>query len=571
MSGPASRTRHGIFILLRRLRAPLVVLIFVYAVAVLGFTLVPGVDPNGHPWRMSFFHAFYFVSFLGSTIGLGEIPYPFSDAQRLWATVAIYGTVLSWLYAIGALFNVLQDPLFRRILHESSVERAVRRLRDPFYLICGYDDAGALVARELGEDGTHMVVVDVNPARIENVEVDELHVPVPALRGDASDPQVLTAAGLRHPDCAGVLALTGNDRVNLKIALTARLLNKDLPVICAARAHVVQASMADAGAEHIINPFDTFADRLAMSIRAPSLHVIYESLTTQRGTAMTAPVTLPRGRWILCGSGPFSRALRRHLTRLQIETTVVDTKLDDTCTEDGGVCGEPIDDEVLKRAGIEQADAIVAGTDVDADNLVIALHARSLNKALFIAARQTQRRNTSVFRAAPADLIMLTGYVIAAEVLRIIRAPQLSYFLRLARTQDEAWAAALLDRMRHTIGEAQVESWSVAIDGASAPGVCAALRSGRSVRLRHLMAVAQGNERLVRAVPLLRRGAQEKELLPALDAAVREGDQILFCGRAHARDIMRSALGSTRMPNLPAAGGDEAATPDLPPPTASPT
>lgn len=123
MSSPAWRTRNGIFILLRRLCKPLIT---VYAV--LGFTLVPGVDPDGRPWTMSFLHAFYFVSFLGTTTGLGEIPYPFSDVQHPWATAAIYGTVVAWLYAIGGLFSVLQDPLSRRISDENSVERAVRRL-----------------------------------------------------------------------------------------------------------------------------------------------------------------------------------------------------------------------------------------------------------------------------------------------------------------------------------------------------------------------------------------------------------------------------------------------------------
>ena len=80
----AGRSHRGVFVLLRRVRTPLILLIVAYAVAVLGFTLVPGVTPAGQPWRMSIFHAFYFVSFLGTTIGLGEIPYPFSDPQRLW-------------------------------------------------------------------------------------------------------------------------------------------------------------------------------------------------------------------------------------------------------------------------------------------------------------------------------------------------------------------------------------------------------------------------------------------------------------------------------------------------------
>ena len=39
---------------------------------------------------------------------------------------------------------------------------------------------------------------------------DHLAPAVPALEADASDPQVLLAAGLRHPMCKGVLALTGD-------------------------------------------------------------------------------------------------------------------------------------------------------------------------------------------------------------------------------------------------------------------------------------------------------------------------------------------------------------------------
>ena len=57
---------------------------------------------------MNFFHAFYFVSILCSTIGLGEIPYPFTDAQLLWTMVAIYSTVIAWLFAIGSLFTLFQ-------------------------------------------------------------------------------------------------------------------------------------------------------------------------------------------------------------------------------------------------------------------------------------------------------------------------------------------------------------------------------------------------------------------------------------------------------------------------------
>ncbi|WP_372658384.1 TrkA family potassium uptake protein [Hydrogenophaga sp.] len=552
MSPTPTRTRHGIFILLRRLRVPLAVLIGVYAVAVLGFTLIPGVDPSGQRWTMSFLHAFYFVSFLGTTIGLGEIPFPFSDAQRLWATAAIYGSVVAWLYAIGALFSVLQDPLFRRIVHENAVHRAVRRIRAPFYLICGYDDAGSRIARELAEDGARLVVIDVVAERVDTVEVDDLTFHVPALAGDASDPKTLVLAGLKNPHCAGVLALTGDDHINVKIALTARLLNPQVPVLCAARHHGVHARMASAGADHIINPYDTFAERVAMSIRTPSLHIIYESLTTQDVTPVNEPPLVPRGHWVLCGSGLFTRTLRRQLERLEIATTIIDPSLTDEEVDAQHIQGDPTDPAVLRQAGVESATALVAGTAVDIDNLAIELAARPINEKLFIVARQTQRRNSVVFRASPADLVMLSGYVVAAEVLRVIRAPQLATFLRRARDEDEAWAQALLQEMREVIGDEVVESWSVDIVPDQAGTVCTALDRGEAVTLRRLLTRPDGSTDLVRGLPLLLQRGQERTLRPDLDTALEPGDRLLCCGTARARSTMRHNLVGYALPPSPA-------------------
>lgn len=545
------QTRHGIFILLRRLRVPLLALIGVYAVVVFGFTLIPGVDPQGRPWRMSFLHAFYFVSFLGTTIGLGEIPHPFSDAQRVWALAAIYGSVVAWLYAIGALFSLLQDPLFRRILHENRVRRQVGALGAPFYLVCGYDDAGSRVTRELAQDGVRVVVIDVEPARVDAVEVDDLRMAVPALCGDASDPKMLLLAGLDSAHCSAVLALTGSDFVNFKIALTARLLSPQLPVVCAAREHDWHARIAAAGARHIINPHDTFAERVALAIRTPSLHVIYEALTTQRGTAMDEPRQLPRGRWLLCGEGLFIRTLKRQLQRLDIETVIIDTQRVDDAGE-GVVVGHAADPAVLRRAGIEQCSVIVAGTDIDIDNLSIALAARSIKDALFIIARQTQRRNAPVFDASPADVVVLSGYVIAAEVLRVIRAPQLATFLRCARGEDEDWAAALLRTMREVIGAEVVESWSLELSPGDAPGACTALARGEEVELRRLMMRSDGSGAIVQAVPLLLQRGQQRTLLPPPDTPLQRGDRILCCGRDRARATMRHTLLSHALPRAAA-------------------
>src|SRR5829696_2160096 len=104
-SAPQASTT--IFLVLRRMRTPLIVLIVIFAVSVLGLTLIPGQDPEGRPWRMGFFDAFYVMSYTASTIGFGEIPYPFTYNQRMWVTISIYLTVVGWAYAIGSLLALV--------------------------------------------------------------------------------------------------------------------------------------------------------------------------------------------------------------------------------------------------------------------------------------------------------------------------------------------------------------------------------------------------------------------------------------------------------------------------------
>ena len=137
------------FLMLRRMRASLNVLIIIYAVSVLGLTLIPGVDGQGAPWHMGFFHAFYFMSYTATTIGFGEIPYAFTHAQRLWVTLCIYLTVIGWAYAIGTLLGLLQDRGFRQAMAVQRFARHGRRIREPYYLIAGYGQTGRLLGHAL--------------------------------------------------------------------------------------------------------------------------------------------------------------------------------------------------------------------------------------------------------------------------------------------------------------------------------------------------------------------------------------------------------------------------------------
>lgn len=517
-------------LVLRRMRVPLLVLIAAYAVSILGLVLMPGADDQGRPWRMGFFEAFYFVSYMATTIGFGEIPHQFSSAQRLWTTGSIYLTVVAWFFALGNILTLVQDAGFRHALTESRFARSVRRLRDPFYLVCGYGDTGSLLVRALSERGLQTVVLDIKAERISALRLDDLRLYVPGLVADASIPQHLAEAGLQHPRCIGVVALTDRDEVNLQVAITAKLLNPKLEVICRAETHEVAANMASFGTEHVINPFDAFAARLAIALHSPAVHVLYEWLTGVPGNALSPVVYPPHGTWILCGYGRFGKAVRRYLDYEGLKTIVIEARPEQADCADC-IVGRGTEAVTLREACIDEAVGIVAGTDDDANNLSILMTARQLNANMFFVARQNKRANQAIFAAARADLVIHRSEIIAREVMARITTCLMPRFLRLARHQKNEWAAELMDRLSATVGPVVPDIWAVEISWDRAPGLMQGLDQGIDIRLHHLSQDSRDRTQQLPCLALLLTRDGEDKLLPAEDTALRSDDVLLFCGR----------------------------------------
>jgi len=532
--------KNLVYLLLRRMRLPLIVVVLVYAISITGLVLIPGIDDQGEPWKMSFFHAFYFVSFMGSTIGFGEIPYPFTEPQRIWTTISMYLSVLSWLYAIGALFAALQDPAFRRLIAYTVFTRTVRNLREDFYLICGMGDAGQLLIRELADHGIRCVVVDRNENAIMSLRLEELPVHIPGLAGDVTDSNALVAAGLRKPQCRGVVALTGQDHVNLTIAIASKLLAPDLPVICRSETHDTQANMASFGTDHIINPFDTFADRFAMMFQSPSMYLVYEWMTSIREAKLSEFVEPPRGTWILCGYGRFGKAVRKSLSFKGIQTIIVESDLARTQAPEGAIEGRGTEAITLHEAGIDQAVGIIAGTDDDANNLSIIMTALDMNKNLFTVARQNIRSNDAMFRAAGIDLTMHPGTLIGRQVLDLLTKDLLGDFLRAARQQNETWANLLVSRVAGILSERPPATWILKINRTQTPAIIDRIHDFGPVTLRNLQTDPRDTSQQLPCVPLFLKHADNNDiLLPEGDTPLQIGDQLLFCGRHQAEQRMR--------------------------------
>lgn len=542
--GKASAT---VFLVIRRMRAPLIVLIMIFAISTLGLTLIPGQDGQGRPWRMGFFDAFYVMSYTASTIGFGEIPYPFSYSQRMWVTISIYLTVVGWAYAIGSLLALLQERSFRQALALQHFTRKVEGMREPFLLIAGYGRTGELLARSLDALGRRLVVIDRDDGRIGDLDVNPYYADVPGLVADVGDPGHLAIAGLDLPSCQGVVALTDDDEANLAVVQAVALLRPDLPVIARAVSPTMTERMRAFGTPTVVNPFDRFGDHLRIALRAPACYQLMTWLESGPGAPLPLRESPPtHGHWVICGYGRFGREVTADLRMEGLEVTVVEPsglaeQQPDT------VVGYGFEPGVLARARIERAAGFVAGTDNDTTNLSLIAAARRANPTLFVAARQNKAASAPLFAAVEVDSMLVPAEVVAHEVYAQVSTPLMWRFLQEVPRRDDAWAAALIDRLTQVCGERLQAVWKVRLTATEAPALQTWLAE-RGARLGDLLRNPDGRDEPLHAVPLLLARAAagdsgaEVVIAPGDDVELAPDDELLLVGRSSARRLLDATL-----------------------------
>jgi voltage-gated potassium channel len=540
-AGSAAKASATIFLILRRMRVPLIVLIVIFAVSVLGLTLIPGQDADGNPWRMGFFDAFYVVSYTASTIGFGEIPFPFTYGQRMWVTISIYLSVIGWAYAIGSLLALLQDRAFRSALAMQHFSRKVARLREPFLLIAGYGRTGELLGHSFDRLGRRFVVLDLAEDRIDGLEMDAYHADVPGLVADARDPGHLAVAGLDHPCCEAVVALTDDDEANLAVVMAAALLRPELPVITRVTSRTLAERMQAFGSPSTVNPFDRFGDHLRLALRSPASYQLLNWLQSGPGAELPERGSPPRhGRWVVCGYGRLGRELTADLRAEGLDVTVIE--VDPPAGAGAGVLvGDGSDPWVMAQADLDRAVGLIAGTDNDTTNLSLVAAARRSNPKLFLAARQNRPASAPLFAAMEIDALLVPAEVIAHEVYAQLSTPLLWRFLREMPARGDAWAEQLVERLTTLCGSRLQALWKIRLTPQDAPAACSWLTAG-DARLGTLLRNPEARDQPLHAIVLLVLRGSEVTLAPDGDFLLRPGDELLLAGRPAARRALATLL-----------------------------
>ena len=133
------------------------------------------------------------------------------------------------------------------------------------YVVIGLGRFGSAVAAELCRLGQEVLAVDESEERVQNIADQVTH----AAAGDARDPAVLRALGVRNYDCAIVAAA---DDVGSSALVTMNL--KEIGVgrvICKAQSHIHRRVLEKIGADLVVFPEYETGVKLAQNLSSSNI------------------------------------------------------------------------------------------------------------------------------------------------------------------------------------------------------------------------------------------------------------------------------------------------------------
>ena len=529
----------SLFIIFHRMRIPFLVIIITYTISIIGLVVIEGIDEQGNPHHMGIFDAFYFVSYMATTIGFGEAPFEFTYSQRIWVTFSIYITVLGWFYGIGSLVSLLQDKLFLQEIEKAKFDRQISNLKEKFIIILGYNQITSQIIKKSLKQGIRTVVIEKDKNKINNLILENFTPTVPILYTENYNLKALELAGIKKYNCKAIVSLFEDDALNLKISLISRLLNKHVKIAAKSTTTNHSENLKDLDVEIIANPFSIISSEVNMALIAPNLLKLEKWLYRIDNLSVNLP-SFPSGKYIICGYGRMGKKIYKKLKNNNIEVQLVEVNKDniDNFSKDEMQhinFGNADDKEMLIDIGIKDSIAIIAATNDDTTNLSILATAKKLNPNIMTIVRENEMEDFSIFNNANIDHIFMPSKILINKTANALINPLSDKFIRLILKKDEKWASKLVRKLLEEINEDPILI-EFSINEKYTPQIFKHLKNNNNLTLDILSTSLHNKEQRNNVVPLLLQREDKITLLPVFEDDLKIGDKILFACDEHAKD-----------------------------------
>ena len=186
------------------------------------------------------------------------------------------------------------------------------------------------------------------------------------------------------------------------------------------------------------------------------------------GRRMDKMIDSFRDHYIVCGFGRVGRQVSRDLRAAGAEHVVIDPNPANREAALGAgiplIESEASDDEVLKQAGIDRAQGVIACVDSDAENIFITLTARELRADILIIARASAEDSEKKLMRAGADRVISPYKTSGSAMARLALRPQVGGALDVADYRmEEIEVSPECEAVGKTVGEVSGPAVIVAI------------------------------------------------------------------------------------------------------------
>lgn len=243
-------TRHAASVL--RFRLGLLCFLLVVSLGALGYAATEGMPLD---------RAVYSAILSVGTVT--EVPVQTAAGRAVNQFLVLGGIAFTALLA-GSMAELIVGAQLRALLGTDRMERQISRLKNHF-IVCGYGRMGQELVAQFQSRGSQVVVIDINEDRCRELSV----AGVPAVHGDASDDQILAAAGVQR--ARGLITVAPRDADNIFITLSARALNRDLFIVARSVYDQDVKKLELAGANRVISPYVIGAQRIAAAMFVPQV------------------------------------------------------------------------------------------------------------------------------------------------------------------------------------------------------------------------------------------------------------------------------------------------------------
>lgn len=219
----------------------LVLLVFI--VGVIGFVIIGGAEA-------SLVDAVYMTVITLTTVGFGEvIDLSNNPGGRIFTTVLLLGGVGAFLGFFSTATAFFVEGSAQHLLWRKRMTKAIARLSG-HTIVCGGGYTGGHVVRELAATGRSFVLIEQSVDSVKQL-TELAGSEFPVVLGDATEDDALTAAGVERAE--RLVACISNDKDNLIITISARILNPELRIVCRCVDERHQGKIRKAGADSVVS------------------------------------------------------------------------------------------------------------------------------------------------------------------------------------------------------------------------------------------------------------------------------------------------------------------------------